>query len=744
MKTKTVFSFRNCALLLILVAALFFVFRPSQAYNTLFLSEHWTQVHDGTAGRAYNAPIYLSTGKEASFSLSKGTLPPGLYLYGYEKGRAAISGTPTAAGTYTFTIRAVDASNYSGEFDFTIRIANYNSTYTCYVKDGDPLTPDGLVGTYFHPGDIVQLSWYKHAPAGYCLDKYECAIDLDLNPNYTFYMPAQNVSVTTKFKRINQGSFELDVANYSLPGADAPINWTDEIVENTIRAAMDEGDIWVDINEQDSSKPWYATNTEYWYIDLDKNRTFDMVLTRMESSDGSVDRIIATHQDSSIEDYATITLPDDVIANSPVSVYKSIKFFVGHHLKAVGFMYPTCVTPGLRSHYVCTGCGKRFWDPYCENQIIDIEDVIIGSTGHSMSVVAGKEATCMEGGTKDHYGCSECHEWFWDEWGNKPISNHMDAVTMPTGHDLEHINGSKPTCTENGVIEHYVCKNCQKWFWENSAKMLIANHDDVILPAGGHSMTLVEGVPATCTEAGTKEYYVCDICHNLYLDAEGTSPIAKQEDTVIPAKGHSFIQISGKIPTCEDSGVVEHYICSECGKWFWDAEATKPVTNPADAVLAAVGHNWGEWKTVKEPTATESGLAERYCLNDVNHKESMVLPPVGGTVPAEETTTMEPIPATVVPPETTDVPPTVEPTQPEPTTAAPTTPVPSQTEPPATSQPAESTAAPQASSSAPASTESDTKDGKSGGSILPWILLPVMLGAGVGGGLLIAAKGKKK
>ena len=227
MRSRNVFSFRNCIFVLLFAAALLLSFRPARASVDLELAEHWTQVHDGTAGRTYYAPIYMANGTNVEFSLYNGTLPPGLYLYGYSDNRAAISGTPTAAGTYTFTVLAADSENNTGLFTFTIRIANYNTVYTCYVKDGDPLTAEGLIGTYFYPGDLVQLEWRKKAPAGYCLDRYESDTDLDLNPNNTFYMPCGNVNVTTKFRPVHQGFQELDTSGYALPGADAGICYAD-------------------------------------------------------------------------------------------------------------------------------------------------------------------------------------------------------------------------------------------------------------------------------------------------------------------------------------------------------------------------------------------------------------------------------------------------------------------------------------------------------------------------------------
>lgn len=53
---------------------------------------------------------------------------------------------------------------------------------------------------------------------------------------------------------------------------------------------------------------------------------------------------------------------------------------------------------------------------------------------------------------------------------------------------------------------------------------------------GEHELTLHEGVPATCTTAGTKAYYECK-CEKSFADAEGTEEIT---DLTIPALGHDL------------------------------------------------------------------------------------------------------------------------------------------------------------------------------------------------------------
>ena len=87
-----------------------------------------------------------------------------------------------------------------------------------------------------------------------------------------------------------------------------------------------------------------------------------------------------------------------------------------------------------------------------------------------------------------------------------------------------------------------------------------------------HTVTLVEGKSPTCTQPGTKAYYVCE-CGAAFEDEAMTKPIADLDTwKVIPAKGHNF----------------ENGVCTVCGEKDPDyTEPTEPTdpsepTNPTD------------------------------------------------------------------------------------------------------------------------------------------------------------------
>jgi hypothetical protein len=77
---------------------------------------------NGAVGTPYNQTVTASGGTSPYvFSLSSGTLPTGLSLNG---ATGAITGTPTTAGTFTFTITATDANGCTGSRLYEINIAS--------------------------------------------------------------------------------------------------------------------------------------------------------------------------------------------------------------------------------------------------------------------------------------------------------------------------------------------------------------------------------------------------------------------------------------------------------------------------------------------------------------------------------------------------------------------------------------------------------------------------------------------
>ena len=106
---------------------------------------------------------------------------------------------------------------------------------------------------------------------------------------------------------------------------------------------------------------------------------------------------------------------------------------------------------------------------------------------------------------------------------------------------------------------------------------------------------------ATCTTAGTKTY-TCTCCK-------------KTRTETIAATRHKAVKDEAVAATCETAGKTEGSHCSVCG-----------TVLKAQTTTAALGHDYGEWKTIKAATYTEPGQAERVCRRNASHKEYRQLP----------------------------------------------------------------------------------------------------------------------
>jgi len=94
---------------------------------------------DGTVGVAYSGLITASGGEPPYvFGVVAGSLPPGLSL----SSAGALTGTPTDAGIYPFTVRVVDAYGCYHDADYSVEIADPLFDWYCVTAENYPLGPD--------------------------------------------------------------------------------------------------------------------------------------------------------------------------------------------------------------------------------------------------------------------------------------------------------------------------------------------------------------------------------------------------------------------------------------------------------------------------------------------------------------------------------------------------------------------------------------------------------------------------
>ena len=111
------------------------------------LSITTTTLPSGTVATAYSQNIATNGGTlPITWSVPANTLPPGLTLQGNASGAGVVSGTPTAYGSYTFTVTATDSSSpqQSVNQQLTIVINNVPLSVTTSTL------PNAVVGTAYN------------------------------------------------------------------------------------------------------------------------------------------------------------------------------------------------------------------------------------------------------------------------------------------------------------------------------------------------------------------------------------------------------------------------------------------------------------------------------------------------------------------------------------------------------------------------------------------------------------------
>ena len=160
-----------------------------------------------------------------------------------------------------------------------------------------------------------------------------------------------------------------------------------------------------------------------------------------------------------------------------------------HNLTLVPAKDAACTEEGNKAYYICDGCDKWFEDAEGKSEITDKTSVIIPATGHTLSNVPAKDSTCTEEGNKAYYICDSCDKWFEDAEGKSEITDKTSVIIPATGHTLSNVPAKDATCTEEGNKAYYICDGCDKWFEDAEGKSEITDKTSVIISAAGHTLS---------------------------------------------------------------------------------------------------------------------------------------------------------------------------------------------------------------------------------------------------------------
>ncbi len=281
---------------------------------------------------------------------------------------------------------------------------------------------------------------------------------------------------------------------------------------------------------------------------------------------------------------------------------------------------PTHTTAGHNEYWHCSVCGKNYDGKDINANELTDEDIYVAPLGHDRAeLVEGKPATHTEAGRADYYYCAVCDAMFDGRDGFATELTEADLVIAPMGHiRAEKVEGYPATCTENGAWEYYYCAECDKKFEHRGPDAAELSDEEIVILAMGHVRPLkFDELRPTCTEAGHIEFYVCEACGTYLLaDEENQTWIeTTREEVVILPLGHERpLKFEATPATCTEAGCIEFYVCEACGTYLLKDEENQTwiETTREEVVILPLGHERPLKFEAERATCTEAGHIEFY------------------------------------------------------------------------------------------------------------------------------------
>ena len=517
-----------------------------------------------------------NTGNFSTVSITKDKLPDELEIKRVGV-HAAIYGTPTVVGTFTFTVRVENSIGFD-EKQYTITIKNeivapkiqmemtvINDGYSKVNDRGNLEIIKGkevdvqfyATGTNTSDNPIKWSCDTSVLPAGLTLSKdghltgtVAESVDIGLGVEY-FSIKLKATNVSLGVEQSNTSSMELKVC------------------ENGKIAGI------TTISPENTSVPKGGqrqfTATVIGYGDFDDSVTWKVYYNSSDDTKISQDGVLTV----GIDETAT-TIGVEATSKGVTYIVKEIPVTIIDHTHTTTLVPKkpeTCTTDGNIAHFKCNVCGDMFADAGAVNQLTE-EQVKIPAGHEYGDLVPKQEPTCKQTGMQAHYKCSVCNKYF-DEGKTEKTEAELTIPVNPNAHDFGAWTAEVPaTCVATGTKGHKDCNRCNRNYDESGNEITDLtipkndNHDWNAWVSNGdgtHTRTCkrdsghkengtCSGGTATCT---TKA--VCDVCRTTYGN---TAP-------------HNTTQYGGK----DSSG---HWdTCSTCDNKF-KFEAHTPDREKAD------------------------------------------------------------------------------------------------------------------------------------------------------------------
>ncbi|MBQ0019416.1 MAG: hypothetical protein KBT39_02730 [Bacteroidales bacterium] len=187
-----------------------------------------------------------------------------------------------------------------------------------------------------------------------------------------------------------------------------------------------------------------------------------------------------------------------------------------------------------------------------------------------------------------------------------------------THHAVRH-EAVAATCTTDGNYEYYECSTCGKVFRDEACTREYNAGGWVSVHQHMGLARYFAREAETCEQTGCIEHYKCSACGKYFADDRCQSELSA-EDIFFHGKHDISLFFAKEAAGCTHSGFSKDvYQCSYCDKYFDDAEGTTELA-AGDVITPATGHGNIEHHDAVAATCTESGTVEYWTCS---HEEGI-------------------------------------------------------------------------------------------------------------------------
>ncbi len=248
---------------------------------------------------------------------------------------------------------------------------------------------------------------------------------------------------------------------------------------------------------------------------------------------------------------------------------------------------------GIRDYYYCEVCDGMYEGRAPEAAELTQAELVLLAEGHVRAeLVTMVKPTCNKNGNIEYYYCADCDaadgvvdgkglDGMFEGRAPEAAELTVEEVTLyAQGHtNATKYTGYPATHTTEGRRDYYYCEICDAMFEGRAPEADELTHAELVIDALGHwNAEYIDGT-ATCTEAGTADYFYCTICDEYYAIPEDSKfptadaePINPDElDTII--MGHKNVTYVPEVTaTCTEDGNYEYWYCSACENYLQKTE----------------------------------------------------------------------------------------------------------------------------------------------------------------------------